>query len=56
MPSWMVDTHLADGTLINLFENKQGHTLPMYALYKNTEFTPARIRAMLDFLHEYFTN
>ncbi|AZZ96493.1 LysR family transcriptional regulator [Pseudoalteromonas sp. R3] len=56
MPSWMVDTHLAEGTLIKLFEDRQGHTLPMYALYKHTEFMPTRLRTMLDFLHEYFTN
>ncbi|WP_194867032.1 LysR family transcriptional regulator [Pseudoalteromonas sp. PPB1] len=54
MPDWMITQQLRDKTLVTLFDNWQGHTLPMYALYKNTEFTPVRFRALIDFLAEHF--
>lgn len=54
MPKWMVQNHLANGQLIELFKDKTPFSLPMYAVYKNTEYLPFKIRALIDFLGKYF--
>ncbi|WP_394128796.1 LysR family transcriptional regulator [Shewanella maritima] len=54
MPSWMVENELQSGQLIRLFEQYNAMKLPMYLLYKNSEFLPKRIRVFVDFLGEYF--
>jgi DNA-binding transcriptional LysR family regulator len=54
MPKWMVQNHLVNGQLIELFKNKTPFSLPMYAVYKNTEYLPFKIRALIDYLGQYF--
>ncbi|MCG7529994.1 LysR family transcriptional regulator [Psychrobium sp. MM17-31] len=54
MPKWMVEKHLLNGQLIELFRAIQKPSLPMYALYKNVEFLPYKIRAFIDFIDSYF--
>lgn len=56
MPSWMVHEHLESNKLVALFTdcNKQVSTLPMYAVYKNSEYIPYRVKAFVDFMANYF--
>lgn len=56
MPKWMVEKHLLNGELIELFKTIKKPSLPMYALYKNVEFLPYKIRAFIDFIERYFSN
>ena len=54
MPRWMVDNELKDETLVELFPDMEKTMLPMYAVYKSTEYLPYRIRAFIDYLVEYY--
>lgn len=56
MPKWMVQKHLDKNELTEIFENVEKVSLPMYAVYKNVEYLPFRIRSFIDFLANYFTN
>lgn len=57
MPDWMVQEQLASNKLVSLFadDNASTHALPMYAIYKNSEYIPYRIKAFVDFMANYFT-
>lgn len=55
MPKWMVQNHLASDQLVELFKGHTAYSLPMYTVYKNTEYLPFRIRALIDFLSDYFS-
>lgn len=54
MPRWMIEKELANGELIELLTDANRLSLPMYALYKATDYQPYRIRAFVDFLSRYF--
>lgn len=54
LPSWMVAEHFNQGTLIPLLDNYPPRTLPMYALYKQSDYLPSRIRGFIDFIVQYF--
>lgn len=54
MPRWMVESYFKEGLLKEVFIDSTKHSLPMYAVYKNIDFLPFRIRAFIDFLSEYF--
>lgn len=54
MPKWMVESYLEQGELKEVFKECNKYCLPMYAVYKNVDFLPYRIRAFIDFLSEYF--
>lgn len=54
MPRWMIEEELASGELIEILANVEHLSLPMYALYKATDYQPYRIRAFIDFLSDYF--
>ena len=54
MPRWMVENAFAKGQLTELFSAQPTLSLPMYAVYKNEEYLPYRIRAFIDFLSAYF--
>lgn len=56
MPKWMIQKHLDKNELIELYKSEVKHSLPMYAVYKNADYLPFRIRAFIDFLGDYFTN
>lgn len=56
MPKWMVQKYLDNNILIELFETVEKPSLPMYAVYKNTDYLPFRIRAFIDFLANYFAD
>ncbi|WP_367990078.1 LysR substrate-binding domain-containing protein [Vibrio sp. NTOU-M3] len=50
LPSWMVDSYIQSNRLISVLDEYYGMSLPMYAIYKKTDYTPARIRCFIDFL------
>jgi len=56
MPKWMVQKYLDKKALIEIFESVEKPSLPMYAVYKNAEYLPFRIRAFIDFLADYFVS
>ena len=56
MPKWMVQKHIDENELTEIFKSVEKYSLPMYALYKNTDYLPFRIRSFIDFLANYFEN
>lgn len=56
MPKWMVQMHMDENELTEIFEDLETHSLPMYAVYKNSDYLPFRIRTFIDFLANYFAN
>lgn len=54
MPRWMVSEDFKQGSLIEVLVNAKKSCLPMYAVYKDEEHLPLRIRAFIDYLADYF--
>jgi len=54
MPRWMVEADLQKRRLIELFVETEKMSLPMYAVYKSSQYQPYRIRAFIDYLVDYF--
>lgn len=54
MPKWMVQESFKMNQLTELFADHQKGSLPMYAVYKNSDYLPYRIRAFVDFIASYF--
>ena len=54
MPKWMVQDYFENQELIEIYPDLQKRSLPMYAVYKSSDYLPFRIRAFIDFLTDYF--
>jgi len=54
MPKWMVQERIENHELIEIYSDLQKSSLPMYAVYKSSDYLPFRIRAFIDFLSDYF--
>jgi DNA-binding transcriptional LysR family regulator len=54
MPKWMIQKHIDNKELIELFDSTEKHSLPMYAIYKDVDYLPYRIKAFIDFIANYF--
>lgn len=54
MPRWMVEDDLNNGNLVEILSHVKKPSLPMYAVYKNDDHLPFRVRAFIDFLADYF--
>tara|TARA_Y100001956_G_scaffold82437_1_gene103329 strand:- start:1514 stop:2320 length:807 start_codon:yes stop_codon:yes gene_type:complete len=54
MPRWMVEEEFNQGNLVEILSHLEKPSLTMYAVYKNDEHLPFRIRAFIDFLADYF--
>lgn len=54
LPNWMVADQLKTGSLIQVLSNYESITLPMYAVFKNDDYQPYRVRAFVDYLLDYF--
>ncbi|MAZ15883.1 LysR family transcriptional regulator [Oricola sp.] len=53
MPSWQFPDLWENETLETLFDEYETTSLPMYAVYPSRRHTPAKVRAMIEFLqHE----
>ncbi|AYO22580.1 LysR family transcriptional regulator [Vibrio owensii] len=55
MPKWMVEQELNNGELIQVLTQYQPVKLPMYMVYKDSEYQPQRIRTFIDFLVQHFS-
>jgi len=56
MPRWMVEQELQAGALKQILEQYESAKLPMYLVYKDSEYHPQRIRAFIDYLVDYFSD
>lgn len=54
MPRWMVQRYFDNGRLLELFTAIEKPSLPMYVLYKNSDYIPYRVKAFVDFFVGYF--
>jgi len=55
MPKWMVEQELQAGTLQQILKQYKSTKLPMYLVYKDSEYHPQRIRTFIDFIVDYFS-
>lgn len=54
MPKWMVAEYFENGELVEILPQKHAFSLPMYAVYKNSNYIPHKISAFITFLSDYF--
>ncbi|EPJ49658.1 MAG: LysR family transcriptional regulator [Osedax symbiont Rs2] len=54
LPSFVASEYLASGDLVRVFTDYQMPTAPLYALYPERAYVPAKVRAFLDFSIECF--
>ncbi|QKV18586.1 LysR family transcriptional regulator [Oricola thermophila] len=53
MPSWLFPDLWENDELETMLDDYEKATMPMYAVYPSRRYTPAKVRAMIDFLeHE----
>jgi len=55
IPRWMVEQELQSGTLKQVLKQYKSAKLPMYLVYKDSEYHPQRIRTFIDFIVDYFS-
>lgn len=55
-PSFMVEDDLATGALVELMPEYRAVELGIYAVYPTRKHIPAKVRALLDFLSDRFSN
>lgn len=55
-PLYAVESHIKDGTLKILFEDKEASKIGLYAVYPPNRHLTARIRALIDHLIEFYNN
>lgn len=55
MPRWMVKQEVQAGTLKQVLVQYKSVKLPMYLVYKDSEYHPQRIRTFIDFIVDYFS-
>lgn len=53
-PLYTVEPYIKDGTLKILFEDKETSKIGLYAVYPTNRHLTARIRALIDFLVEFY--
>ncbi|EGU34459.1 transcriptional regulator, LysR family protein [Vibrio ichthyoenteri ATCC 700023] len=54
MPKWMIEDELHQGVLTQVLTQYESFKLPMYMVFKDSDYQPKRIRAFIDFLAEHF--
>ncbi|WP_047049539.1 LysR family transcriptional regulator [Vibrio mexicanus] len=50
LPSWMVEDEIKNNRLSTILDDYNGMSLPMYAIYKQSDYTPLRVRYFIDHL------
>jgi DNA-binding transcriptional LysR family regulator len=55
-PSFLVGPDLAAGTLVELMPQYRSMELGIYAVYPTRKHVPAKVRALVDFLQNHFSN
>lgn len=51
-----ISADLAEGRLIDLFPEAKGEPTPLYAVYPSRKYQPARLKALLQFLQQTFSD
>jgi DNA-binding transcriptional LysR family regulator len=54
LPDFIVGKALADGQLVEVLPDFQGHSLPIQAVFQSNRHMPARVRGLIDFMAEAF--
>jgi DNA-binding transcriptional LysR family regulator len=54
LPDFIVEAALAQGSLVQIFKKLTPTPLPLYAVRPSRQFTPARVRAFIEFLQDSF--
>ncbi|KDN27340.1 LysR family transcriptional regulator [Vibrio fortis] len=54
LPSWMGKEWVQQGQLIEVLQPWSHQKLPMYLLYHPSDYLPVRLRALINFLSDYF--
>jgi len=56
-PNWLFGVHVAEGRLVEILGSFQMDPFPTYLIRPSSEYVPARIKAVMDYLaHEYSLN
>jgi DNA-binding transcriptional LysR family regulator len=55
-PSFLVGPDLAAGSLVELMPQYRSMELGIYAVYPTRKHVPAKVRALVDFLQNHFSN
>ena len=55
-PWFMVEDFIAQGKLVPLFEEYEQPRADVYAVYPHRRFLPAKMRAFVDFMRDYFAD
>jgi DNA-binding transcriptional LysR family regulator len=50
MPTWLVGSHLRDGTLVELLEDYSGAEMPIHAVWPKSQYIQPKLRAAVDLL------
>lgn len=56
LPEFSVETGLKTGQLVHILQNPAPTPSPLYAVRVSRQFTPARVRAFIDFLKQAFSS
>jgi DNA-binding transcriptional LysR family regulator len=56
LPAFSVEDALKKGSLVQIFKNIQPAPSPLYAVRVSRQYTPARVRAFIEFLKSEFHN
>ena len=54
LPDWLVDDDIAAGRLERVLPDRKPPHVPLYAIYPDRRFLPAKVRSFLDFLAGQF--
>jgi DNA-binding transcriptional LysR family regulator len=49
-PTFIVDKHISDGTIVKILEDWQMEGYNLYAPYLTRRFLPAKVRVFIDYL------
>lgn len=55
LPAFSVEDALKNGSLVQIFKNIRPAPSPLYAVRVSRQYTPARVRAFIDFLKDEFS-
>jgi DNA-binding transcriptional LysR family regulator len=55
VPEFFCQQLHAEGKLVNIFEGRYQHTVPIYAMYASRQFLPTKIKTFIDVLLEQFS-
>ncbi len=54
LPDFVARSHLESGALVSLFEDYMPTGRGIYAVYPHRRYLPAKVRALVDFMHNWF--